>query len=68
MPLDLSNSCLWPEAGRRPEGRGGGTSGRAMAFCLGRPGLNPGTDFGFFSVQNRCQSILNGWQAFSNKV
>ena len=30
-------------------GSGGGKSGRAMAFCLGRPGLNPGSDFGFFS-------------------
>ena len=26
---------------------GGGTSGRAMAFCLGRSGSNPGTDLGF---------------------
>ena len=30
------------------DGSGGGTSGRAMAFCLSRPGLNPGLDFGFF--------------------
>ena len=29
-------------------GSGGGTSGRAMAFCLGRPGSYPGSDFGFF--------------------
>ena len=28
-------------------GSGGGTSGGAMAFCLGRPGSNPGTDLGF---------------------
>ena len=28
-------------------GNGGGTSGRAMAFCLGRPGSNPRLDFGF---------------------
>ena len=41
----------------------GGTSGRAMAFYLGRLGLNPGTDFGF---KNRCQSILTGFWAFSN--
>ena len=27
---------------------GGGTGGRALALCLGRPGLNPRTDFGFF--------------------
>ena len=32
-------------------GIGGGTSGRALAICLGRPGLNPGTDFGFFQVR-----------------
>ena len=31
-------------------GSGGGSSGRAMAFCLGRPGLNPGTDSGFFKL------------------
>ena len=49
-------------------GSGGGTSGRAMAFCLGRPGSNPGSDFGFFSVQNCCQSILTGCWAFSNYV
>ena len=30
---------------------GGGTSGRAVAFCLGRPGSNPGTDFGFFQFR-----------------
>ena len=47
---------------------GGSTSGRAMAFCQGRPGSNPGTDLGFFSVQNCCQSILTGCQAFSNYV
>ena len=32
-------------------GSGGGTSGRAMAFCLGRPGSNPGLDFGFFQFK-----------------
>ena len=26
-------------------GGGGGTSGRAKAFCLGRPVFNPGMDF-----------------------
>ena len=30
---------------------GGSTSGRAMAFCLGRPGLNPRTDLGFFQFR-----------------
>ena len=33
------------------DGSGGGTSGRAMAFCLGRPGSNPGTDFTFFQFR-----------------
>ena len=32
-------------------GSGGGTSGRAMAFCLGRPGSNPGSEFGFFQFR-----------------
>ena len=32
-------------------GSGGGASGRAMAFCPSRPGLNPGKDFGFFSSE-----------------
>ena len=32
-------------------GSGGGTSGRALAFCLDRLGSNPGTDFGFFQVR-----------------
>ena len=32
-------------------GSGGGTSGRAMAFCLGRPGSNPGLDFCFFQFR-----------------
>ena len=44
-------------------GSGGGTSGRAMAFCLGRQGSNPGMDLGFFH-QNFCQSILTGWGFF----
>ena len=47
---------------------GGGTTGRAMVFCLGRPGLNPRSGFGFFSFQNCCQSILSGCRAFSNNV
>ena len=41
-------------------GSGGGTSGRAMAFCLGRLGSNPGSDFGFFSVKSCCQSFITG--------
>ena len=32
-------------------GSGGGTGGRAMAFCLGRLGSNPGLDFGFFQFR-----------------
>ena len=50
------------------QGSGGGTSGRAMAFCLGKLGSNPGSDLGFFTVQNCCQSILTVCQAFSNNV
>ena len=30
---------------------GGGTSGSEIAFCLGRPGLNPRSDFGFSQVR-----------------
>ena len=33
------------------KGSGGGTSGRAIAFCLGRLGSNPGSDFGFFQFR-----------------
>ena len=32
-------------------GSGGGTSGRAMAFCLGQQGWNPGSDFSFFQFR-----------------
>ena len=32
-------------------GSEGGTSGRAMVFCLGMPDLNPGTDLCFFSSE-----------------
>ena len=32
-------------------GSGGGTSGRVVAFCLGRPGSNPRSDFGFFQFR-----------------
>ena len=33
------------------KGRGGGTSGRVLVFFLGRPGSNPGMDFGFFQAR-----------------
>ena len=56
-----NTSLTWINEGKN--GSGGGTSGRAMAFCL-----NPGSDFGFFSVQNCCQSILTGCGAFCNNV
>ena len=39
---------------------GGGASGGAMAFCLCRPGSNPGTEMAFL-VQNCCSSILTGF-------
>ena len=39
----------------------------ALAFCLGRPGSNSGSDL-VFSVQNCCQSILTGYRAFSSNV
>ena len=32
-------------------GRGGGASGRAVAFCPSRPGLIPGTDLAFFGSE-----------------
>ena len=41
-----------------------GSGGGATAFCLCRPGSNPGTDLAFL-VQNSCLSILNGRRAFS---
>ena len=39
-------------------GSGGGTRGRAMAYCLSRPSLNPRMDLGFFSVQN-CHKLFS---------
>ena len=45
------------------DGSGGGTCLRAMIFCRGRPGWNPGSDFGFFSVQNCCHSFLTECRA-----
>ena len=35
----------------RALGSGGSISGRAKAFCLGRRGLNPETDLGFFQFR-----------------
>ena len=49
-------------------GSGGGTSGRAMPFCLSRPGSNPLNDGFSFFVQNWCQFILTGRWAFSTNV
>ena len=33
---------------KRTRGSGGGASGRTIAFCLSKPGSNPGTDLAFF--------------------
>ena len=40
-------------------GRGGGASGRAVAFCPSRPGLIPGTDLAFFGTE--LQLIYSRW-------
>ena len=48
MPMKLPNTCKCLAT----VGSGGGTSGRVMTFCLGRPGSNPGSDFGFFQFRN----------------
>ena len=40
-------------------GSGGGTSGRAVAFCLGRLGSNPGKIKAFFSSE--LPSIYSYW-------
>ena len=48
------------------KGSGGGTSGRAMAFSLGRPGSNPGTDIGFF--QFRIASGKHLYLGYLNEV
>ena len=42
-PLKIRPSCA--------VGSGVGTSGRVMAFCLGRRGSNLGTGFGFFQFK-----------------
>ena len=36
---------------RQSFGSGGGTSVRALAFCLGSPSLNPGMDLCFFQIR-----------------
>ena len=38
-----------------------GASCRAMIFCLSRPGLNPGTDLGFFGSE--LQLIYSHWMS-----
>ena len=43
------------------KGSGGGTSGRAIAFCLGRPGLNPVRELEFFNSE--LLSIFSHWVA-----
>ena len=45
-------------------GSGGGTSGRAMAFCLAKPGSNPRTDLGFFQFRISVNLLLLGVQLF----
>ena len=50
-----SNFCPGFEGGctsnLEPVGKWWFTSGRAKAFCLGRPGSNAGLDFGFFQFR-----------------
>ena len=49
-------------------GRGGGASGRAVAFCLSEPGSNPGMDLGLaLLVQKSCESFLAGRLFFSKE-
>ena len=48
-------------------GCGGGSSGRAVAFCPGKPGSNPGTDLACFGSQLRFKSFLAGCWAFSKE-
>ena len=45
-------------------GSGGGTIGRALAFCLGMPGSNPPTDFGFFQVRKAVNLFSLGVRLF----
>ena len=42
---------FWKDYSMFRGGSGGGTSGRAMAFCLSRPGSNPMTDFKNFQFR-----------------
>ena len=48
------------------EGSGGGTSDEPMAFCLGRPGSNPGTDLGL--SQFRIAVNLTGCRTYDVRV
>ena len=48
-------------------GRGGGASGRAVAFCPSEPGSNPGTDLAFSGSELFTGSILAGRRAFSKE-
>ena len=57
--LEIGRNPLLCDIIDKTDGSGGGTSGRAMAFCLGRPGSNPGLDFGFFSSE--LLSIYSHW-------
>ena len=47
-------------------GSGGGTSGRALG--LGRPGLNPRTNLGFFQLRTAVNLFSLGVRLFSNNV
>ena len=46
------------------QGSDGGTSGRVMAFCLGRPGSNPRLVFGFFQFRFAVNLLLLGVGVF----
>ena len=48
-------------------GRGGGASGRAVAFCPSKPRSNPGTDLAFSGSELVTGSILAGRRAFSKE-
>ena len=45
-------------------GGGGGVSGRMMAFCWGRPVLNPRMDLGFFQFRNAINLFPLGVRLF----
>ena len=42
----------------------GGTSGRAIPFCLGRPSLNPSIDLGFLQFRMAVNLFLQGVELF----